>query len=159
MKDRVEPDGAETEGSVADLSYCNNAALRKATRRLGQLYDDVLAPSGLKATQCTLLIQIRALGQGTLRELASSLVMDQSALGHTLKPLIRDGLVALAPDPHDRRVKRVVLTDAGVRKFEEALTLWRAAQDRFESAYGRKKAEQLRSVLNFVASEAFADAF
>jgi hypothetical protein len=44
------------------LSYCNNASLRKAARRLGKLYDAVLEPSGLKATQFSLLTQIYVSG-------------------------------------------------------------------------------------------------
>ena len=41
------------------ITPCNNAAIRQATRMLGQLYDDALAPSGLRATQHNLLNTIR----------------------------------------------------------------------------------------------------
>lgn len=37
---------------------CNNSMLRRASRMLGQVYDDALAPSGLRATQFGLLAQI-----------------------------------------------------------------------------------------------------
>ena len=37
------------------ITPCNNAAIRQTARMLGQLYDDALAPSGLRATQHTLL--------------------------------------------------------------------------------------------------------
>ena len=37
------------------ITPCNNAAIRQAARMLGQLYDDALAPSGLRATQHNLL--------------------------------------------------------------------------------------------------------
>ena len=47
-------------------SRCNCTALRKATRRISQLYDTALAPSGLKTTQRAILAQ---LGSGlNLRE-------------------------------------------------------------------------------------------
>ena len=118
------------------LSYCNNASLRKAARRLGKLYDAVLEPSGLKATQFSLLTQIYDLGNPTMAEFAKSLLMDLSAMRHSLGPLIRDGLVLLRVDAKDRRVKRVVLTAAGVAKFKEAMQLWRKAQGRFEKAFG-----------------------
>src|ERR1700692_2204217 len=116
------------------LSYCNNASLRKAARRLGKLYDAVLEPSGLKATQCSLLTQIYDLGNPTMAELAKSLLMDLSAMRHSLGPLIRDGLAVLQSDAKDGRVKRVVLTPAGVAKFKQAMALWRKAQERFEQA-------------------------
>ena len=94
---------------------CNNAMLRRASRMLGQLYDDELAPSGLRATQHGLLAQIHIMHEPTLRDLAAEIVMDLSALGHSLKPLIRDGYVALVPDEKDGRVKHVTLTKAGQR--------------------------------------------
>jgi DNA-binding MarR family transcriptional regulator len=141
------------------LSYCSNATLRKAARRLGKLYDAVLEPSGLKATQCSLLTQIYDLGNPSMAELASSLLMDLSAMRHSLGPLIRDGLVLLRVDAKDRRVKRVALTPAGAAKFEQAMQLWRKAQGRFEQAFGSARAAELRSELKFVTSEAFKDAF
>jgi hypothetical protein len=43
----------------SQASRCNCTALRKASRRISQLYDAVLAPSGLKTTQRAILAQIR----------------------------------------------------------------------------------------------------
>jgi DNA-binding winged helix-turn-helix (wHTH) protein/DNA-binding MarR family transcriptional regulator len=140
-------------------AVCNNASLRKAARHLGKLYDAVLEPSGLKATQFSLLTQIHALGQPTMAGLASSLLMDLSAMRHSLGPLIRDGLILLRVDANDRRVKRVILTAAGVTKFKQAMQLWRKAQGRFEKASGSARAAKLHSVLKLLTSEGFEDAF
>lgn len=145
--------------AAVDTSLCNNGVLRKAMRRLGQLYDAAIAPSGLRATQFALLAEIAALEGPTLRELAHTLVMDLSALGHTLKPLVRDGLVTVTADPHDRRAKRVRLTGAGMAKFQEAQLLWHGAQQRFEATLGARQAAELRSVLGLVASEGFTEAY
>jgi DNA-binding MarR family transcriptional regulator len=149
----------ETPGRADPLGYCNNASLRKAARRLGKLYDAVLEPSGLKATQFSLLTQIHALGNPTMAEFARSLLMDLSAMRHSLGPLIRDGLVLLRGDTKDRRVKRVVLTAAGVAKFKQAMQLWRKAQGRFEKAFGSARAAKLRSELKFLTSDGFEDVF
>jgi DNA-binding MarR family transcriptional regulator len=149
----------ETSAGAELLSYCNNASLRKAARRLGKLYDAVLEPSGVKATQCILLTQIYDLGSPTMANLANSLLMDLSATRHSLGPLIRDRLVRLRVDPEDRRVKRVTLTPTGVTKFKQATRLWRKAQDRFEGALGPARAAKLRSELRFLTSDAFKDAF
>jgi DNA-binding MarR family transcriptional regulator len=139
--------------------FCNNAMLRKATRRLGKLYDDVLAPSGLRGTQYVLLAQIGALGSPSMAELASSLLMDLSATRHSLGPLIRERLVKVRVDANDRRIKRVTLTAAGVAKSAEAGELWRQAQDRFETAFGAARAANLRQELGAVTSDAFERAF
>ncbi|WP_336490213.1 MarR family winged helix-turn-helix transcriptional regulator [Methylobacterium nigriterrae] len=142
-----------------DPSLCSNAVLRQAMRSLGQLYDDALAPSGLRATQHGLLATIAALGSPTMGALAEALVMDLSGLGHTLKPLARDGYVRLVPDERDRRARRVSLSDAGRAKLGETTALWRAAQDRFEAAFGPIEAAHLRRVLGHLASREFRDAF
>jgi DNA-binding MarR family transcriptional regulator len=141
------------------LSHCNNASLRKAARSLGKLYDAVLEPSGLKATQYALLTQIDDLGNPTMAELANSLLMDLSAARRSLEPLIRDRFVRLRVDAKDRRVKRPALSPAGVAKLKEAAQLWRAAQDRFERAFGPARAAKLRSELSFLASEEFREGF
>jgi DNA-binding MarR family transcriptional regulator len=138
---------------------CSNSALRRATRQLGQLYEDVFAPSGLRGTQFGLLTQIHMNGRPSLKFLADGLVMDLSALGHTLKPLIRDGLVELVPDEKDRRVKRAALTAAGIAKWEECNLLWAEARDRFENAFGAEAAKELRNTLNRISSAEFAESF
>lgn len=143
--------------AAVDTSLCNNGVLRKAMRRLGQVYDAAIAPSGLRATQFAVLAEIAALEGPTLRELANALVMDLSALGHTLKPLARDGLVTVEVDPRDRRAKRVQLTGAGAEKFSEAQLLWLGAQRRFEATLGTQQSAELRSVLGYIASQSFAE--
>lgn len=144
---------------LPDPSFCNNAVLRRATRQMGQLYDDVLAPCGLRGPQFGLMVQSRFMQEPTMREMAQALVMDLSALGHSLKPLVRDGLVELVADPRDRRAKRVTLTRLGGEKLDEAMRLWRVAQDRFEAAFGTERAAELRATLAFVASPEFSEAF
>jgi DNA-binding MarR family transcriptional regulator len=159
VKDQIEARAPKTTAGAEMLSYCNNASLRKAARRLGKLYDAVLEPSGLKATQFSLLTQIYDLGNPTMAEFAKSLIMDLSAMRHSLGPLIRDGLVRLRVEQKDRRVKRVVLTPTGEAKFEEAMQLWRKAQGRFEKAFGSARAAKLRHELKLLTSEGFKDAF
>lgn len=140
-------------------TLCNNAELRKATRHIGQLFDDVVEPRGLRAAQHALLAQIRSMERPTMKELATALVMDLSALGHTLEPLSRDGYVRLTLNDQDRRSKRVSLTPAGTAKLRRSSRLWQAAQMRFEKAMGCERARELRETLSLVASERFGEAF
>ena len=116
---------------------CTNNALRRAARRLGQLYDEALAPIGLKATQAGLLAQIGELARGqegpTLQDLAERLAIGISALTHALRPLVRDGLVELRQDPQDGRTKRGILTRLGKARLREAYLLWAAANRRVET--------------------------
>ncbi|WP_426134850.1 MarR family winged helix-turn-helix transcriptional regulator [Pseudomonas sp. PWP3-1b2] len=89
-------------------------------------------------------------------ELAQTLVMDLSALGHTLKPLVRDGLVELRVDELDRRTRRVLLTEAGKSTYAKARRISLKMAERFDQAFGREAAAQLRQTLDFIASDAFS---
>lgn len=142
-----------------DPLVCNAAALRKATRRITQLYDSMLAPSGLRSSQRSILVHIDRAGQPTMTELAYALVLDRSALAHNIKPLERDGYLVQVRDVHDGRSRRLELTKAGKAKLEEANRLWRHAQDRFEKVYGAERAAALRQSLAVIFSDEFETAF
>jgi DNA-binding MarR family transcriptional regulator len=149
----------EIDEKRAVWNVCCHSAIKQASRRLGQLYDDVLAPSGLRITQYSLLAQIDVCPGVSPKQLASGLVMDLSALGHTLKPLIRDGLIRTNPDPSDRRAKQLHLTKKGKTKRDEAAVLWRDAQRRLEEVFGKDDAAAMRGVMNRVSSRDFEESF
>ena len=138
---------------LTQANPCNCTALRKASRRLSQFYDFALADSGLRSTQYAILNEIgrRLDGPPTLRELAEALVMDQSTVSQNLRPLEREGLVALVQDDADRRRRNVTMTEAGRSRREAARPLWRAAQTRFEEVFGPQQAKALRETLYAIA--------
>lgn len=142
-----------------DGSRCNCTTLRKATRRISQLYDTALAPSGLKTTQRAILAQIGRSELTTVGQLAEALVMDAGALAHTLKPLERDRLIAVAVDPSDRRNRIIKLTRQGRAKLAESDALWAKAQTGFETAFGRVESEALRQALKLLISDRFSSIF
>ena len=146
-------------GGSGQKSLCNCTALRKATRRVSQLYDSALEPCGLRTTQRAILNHIARAGTPPLGELAEALVMDRGALTHNLKPLERDGLVEISVDPDDRRNRLVALTAAGRAKLAESEPLWKRAQQRFEAGFGATKSASLRKALEYLVSEDFVVAF
>jgi DNA-binding MarR family transcriptional regulator len=148
-------DAAPMDFIHPDANRCNSTALRKAARRVSQLYDAALAPCGLRSTQRSILMHIARAGTPNLGALAELLVLDRSALGHNLKPLERDGLVAIDVDPADRRSRLARLTEQGVAKLRESAALWDGAQSRFEAAFGAEQARALRAILAVVAAVDF----
>ena len=154
MQSRRKQDAVSRKGSA-----CNCTALRKASRRISQLYDSALTPSGIKGTQRAILVQVGRSEPATVGELAEALVMDPGALAHTLKPLERDGLVDVAIDPADRRNRRITLTRHGRAKLAGTDALWEKAQQAFEVAFGRADSESLREALRFLTSDGFSAAF
>jgi DNA-binding MarR family transcriptional regulator len=145
--------------SLREGSHCNCTALRKASRRISQLYDMALGPSGVKATQRAILAQINRAQPMTVGALAEALVMDSGALAHTLKPLEREHLIAMEVDPKDRRSRLIRLTALGAAKLAETDLLWARAQRSFEIAFGRAKSEALREALQLLVADKFCAAF
>jgi DNA-binding MarR family transcriptional regulator len=136
-------------------SPCFALALRKASRRLSQLYDDAMQDCGLRSTQFSILSQLNARADTppTLATLAKALVIDRSALGHNLRPLERDGLLHLVEDKRDRRQRHIVLTTKGRTKYREAHARWKIAQKRFNDIYGAEEGAALRSALLAIAHD------
>lgn len=154
MTGRKDQNARASEGS-----RCNCTALRKASRRISQLYDTALASSGLKTTQRAILAQISRSEPTTVGALAVALVMDSGALAHTLKPLERDRLVAIEINPDDRRNRLITLTAKGRAKLAETEVPWAKAQRGFEIAFGRAESEAFREALRFLVSDNFISTF
>jgi DNA-binding MarR family transcriptional regulator len=132
---------------------CNCLALRQAARHVTQFYDQFLASSGLRATQYSILARLQRQGAMTVNALAAELVMDRTTLGRNILPLQRDGLVAAGPGQFDRRSKELRLTAAGIARLRAGRKGWQDAQARFESAFGKKRAKKLRTLLHTVATD------
>ncbi len=109
--------------------HCACFNLRKAARAVTQLYDDTLRPSGLRATQFSVLQQLATQGPFTMSALADILVTDRTTLTRNLKPLIDRGLVRTEVGD-DRRQRTVAITGTGEKTLGQALPLWRQAQAR-----------------------------
>lgn len=139
--------------SLNDIAYCNGLAVRKLSRKVTQLYDTAVAPTGLRSTQIHILGELyhQRKNPPTLNQLADALVVDRSGLGHNLRPLERDGYVEIVENPHDRRERNLILTDAGKEKLLECLPLWKKAQDSFDELYGAEKMRQFREFLSMIA--------
>ncbi|MFD7441705.1 MarR family winged helix-turn-helix transcriptional regulator [Streptomyces sp. NPDC059909] len=134
---------------------CNNLALRKAARYLSATYDKALAPAGLRMTQFSILQHLGAHGEMTITALADMIAMDRTTLATNLKPLAREGLVAVEPSAADRRARIVTITPDGLSRMKAALPLWKAVQAQFEEGFGVDKAAQLRACLESVLHAGF----
>jgi len=129
-----------TQANAENLAACTCANLRKATRLVTQAYDAALQPSGLKATQFTVLATLASMDDGSapLTRLADKLVMDRTTLTRNLKPLVRDGLIDIVQES-DQRVRNVTLTANGKASFEEAQPRWERVQSAMVEKLGSER--------------------
>ena len=135
---------------------CNCQALRAAARHVTQFYDHCLAPSGLRTSQFTILAKLKSMGPQTINALAGDLAMDRTTLGRNILPLQRDGLIRIEASAADRRAKHLVLTKPGEARLRTAAKLWYAAQARFDTVFGPRRAGDLRALMATVVASDFA---
>jgi len=128
---------------------CACGRLRRASRALTQLYDDVMAPSGLRVTQFSLLRMLAHENRVCLSDLAQRLLLDRTALSRMLESLVKRGLVSVAPG-RDARTREVTLTRSGERAMRSAEAYWRRAQQQVAGLLGSEKLEALIGVLGEV---------
>ncbi len=135
------PQTAQTgSGRITWQCACFNT--RKAARAVTRFYDEMLAPSGLKATQLTVLGAISISGPTRMSELADMLALDKTTLTRNLKLLEAGSLIAIAAGA-DRRVRVVALTRAGADAVDRALPRWREAQRRVIKHLGEARWRRL----------------
>jgi DNA-binding MarR family transcriptional regulator len=115
------------QDELAECAACACFAARRAARVITQHYDRSLQPSGLRATQFTLLTVLALGGPLPLSRVADRLGMERTTLTRNLKPLLADGLIAVRPGG-DRRVRTIAITAKGHRAAVVALPHWRRAQ-------------------------------
>jgi len=122
--------------------------IRKSARAITQLYEEALRPTGLRATQFTLLVATRVLGTATISGLAKGLVMDRTTLTRNMKPLEKQGFIRIMPGNEDRREREVTLTLAGQEILSEALPLWKTVQQSVVENLGQGRVTRLMKDLS-----------
>jgi DNA-binding MarR family transcriptional regulator/N-acetylglutamate synthase-like GNAT family acetyltransferase len=88
---------------------------RTVTRRVGAL-DDHFLGRGRPLAESRLLFEI-GLDGADVRDLRARLGLDSGYVSRMLRALEQEGLVAVGPAPHDRRVRRATLTAGGRREY------------------------------------------
>jgi DNA-binding MarR family transcriptional regulator len=118
------------------------------------MYDDALAPSGIKVTQFSLLRAVERRGAPNLTALSGATGLDRSTLGRNLRVLEGLGLVSLSPGG-DQRDRIVELTGRGRARVRAAAKAWGRVQASLTGALGTD-AELLLAVTRRVADLARA---
>jgi DNA-binding MarR family transcriptional regulator len=135
---------------------CNCFVVRSAARHVTQLYDQFLAPVGLRVTQFSILAKLKRFGPITINALAKEMVMDRTTLGRNVLPLERDALIKIEASATDGRAKKLHLTKAGEKRLLAGREAWMQAQARFEDRFGAKRAADFRAMLRAVVTSNFA---
>ncbi len=126
--------------------------LRKTARWVTQLYDEALRPTGLRATQFSLLSATSYLGTATINQLADVMVMDRTTLTRNLRPLENQGYIRVHPG-QDRRQREVTLRTAGQKILEQAIPLWERIQKHVIHGLGKDRTGRLLKDLDLARTK------
>ncbi len=132
----------DTTLQVRDTCLCLHA--QRAARALARRFDEALRPVGLTNGQFSLLMSLNRPQPPAIAPVAQLLAMDRTTLTAALKPLQRDGLVDIEPDPADRRSRLLKLTDQGHAVLARAMPLWRRTHAEIEAQLGELDVGLLR---------------
>lgn len=133
---------------VEAVRVCACFNLRRASRAVTRLYDEILGQGGLRSTQFVALVALRIEGSPSLPRLARTLGVDRSTLTRNLAPLVKGGLVTIA-SPSRSHTATARLTPKGEEAIARCVPFWREAQNRFEARVG---ADRWRALLGGLAA-------
>lgn len=111
----------------AAAAECACWASRLAARRITNFLEERMQGGGLSIAQFGLMAQIAAGPDDTLGALAQRTGLDQSTLSRNLRAMELAGLVEIAIADQDQRRRAVWLTEAGARRLEAVIPVWRSA--------------------------------
>lgn len=95
-------------------------AVARVTRRWRKLLDERLKDLGVTQARWTTMVYLQKGGEGlTQRELASLMAIENPTLVRLLDSLEEQSLIERRPCQHDRRARRLFLTEDGERFMDD----------------------------------------
>ena len=134
------PDELSLDRYQRAVAACAVMNLRQASRVVTAFFDEVLRPSGLRATQLNILMAIEVGAPPTITGLAEVLAMERTTMTRNLQLLRGRGLIAS---------DRIALTAKGRRAAAVAMPMWEKAQAIVVESLG---GERWRSLLGELAA-------
>ena len=113
---------------------CACANVRRASRAVCHLYDLVLAPLQLKATQFSMLQAIAGAGEIAHCDLARQSAASEETFSRRLASARKNGWVSMRIGNQQRRLYQ--LTEEGLAVYRAALPHWERAQERMRRELG-----------------------
>ena len=140
-----EVDGhVDSEAAREILRGCVCSRTRMLDRILSRLFDDSLAPLGIRASQLTVLALIGAMEGLRAADVAKHLEMDKSTVSRSLALLRARGWVEESGGP-SAKSRRLDVTAQGRALLCETLPHWRSAVGKARETLGDESVDALRS--------------
>lgn len=133
---------------IIDDMACNclMGRARLVARVITGVYDEVLLPFGLKASQLNLLVVVAQEGPVRRADIGRLLHLDRSTLTRNLQVMLNNDWITEVQDHSDARGLPIRLTTKGAALLAEVAPAWRKAQQRAEALLGDHGISVLKKV-------------
>lgn len=123
------------------------STLMSTARLIREAFDARLKPLDLNLTQASLLAYVAEFGATTQTRLAEQIGTRRAAMGSVVDGLERRGLVERQPDPDDRRVWRIDISDDGRALAKQIVEVDEVLRGELRHGIGREERQALSWVL------------
>jgi len=134
------------------VQVCAGLNIRLAARRITRFLEAQMHATDLSIAQFGLMTHIAAARDDTIGALSERSGLDQSTLSRNLRGLEQAGLVEITIVEKDLRRRAVWLTDAGARRLEAAIPVWRRAHAALSKIIDPGKVRKLSATTAALAS-------
>jgi DNA-binding MarR family transcriptional regulator len=121
--------------------------LKRAHVALGDLHDELLAPTGVTHRELAILMFLDAREPESQQQVAGRLGVDRTTMVALIDGLEDKGLVERRPDPADRRRNVIAITPTGRKTLRQATRASDRAEQRLLADLDDAEAAQLRALL------------
>ncbi|GAA4186359.1 hypothetical protein GCM10022288_09780 [Gryllotalpicola kribbensis] len=144
---------AGTQERQADLGWSLGTLLRGYLKLSTEALDGL--PGGTRGFQ---VLSVAASNScGNQAQIAESTGLDRTVLTYLIDDLEKAGLVTRTPDPHDRRSRRVTLTDVGTERLRQLTARMNQVEERLLAGLPAGDAAALREIVVRAAHSLDAD--
>lgn len=130
------------------VCYMMKAAMKKVEKYMGQRFEEY----GINLAQSFILFSLLERDGLTLTEIGNRTGIENSSLTTMVDRLEKEELVKRGPDPQDRRVIRLFITDRGRDLAERVLDMGVAFNRRLKDSLGDSEEQFLKGLLKISGS-------
>ena len=112
---------------------CYGMLLRRSAGAITEIYNETLRPLGLTLAQYSLLANLEYYGQMNIKQWADMVGLERTTMVRNIRTLQARGWIKEA----EGKGKQFVLSESGLKTFEEAHEEWVRAQKKIEKILGK----------------------
>jgi MarR family transcriptional regulator, organic hydroperoxide resistance regulator len=140
--------------SVEEFSTVLQEWIRVYMRRTGQDFKKFMGDSGLSFSQVNTLMRLHFTGEADVTDIAEQLGVSNAAASQLVDRLVRMMLIERKEDKADRRIKCLVLTQAGHEMAERLVNIRRGWMEKFTNSLTADQRDNISSALQTLTDAA-----